>query len=301
VTAIVVLDSLFSDLEVEAGAAAAHGATVSQWDGDPASLAAAEVVLHVRTVVDAALIAAMPRCRAIGRFGTGLDTVDVAAAQAAGIPVVGVRDYCVPELPTHTLALAFALQRRLFDVAGTDIGWDGLADRTTLRRRDRAVVVGLGAVGARVAAALAALGYHVLGVSRTPGRAAEIGVAGADLDPALAQADLVFLHTALDDSTRAIINARRLAHMHRDAVLVNTARLGLLDEAAVADALREGRLGGLALDARLDPGSPLAEFRDDPRVVISPHVGWYSEDAARALRAGAVTAALDAANGGGDR
>jgi lactate dehydrogenase-like 2-hydroxyacid dehydrogenase len=79
------------------------------------------------------------------------------------------------------------------------------------------------------------------------------------------------------------------------ALLIDTARLALLDEAAVAQALADGRLGGVALDARLDPASPLAAFHGDPRVLVSPHVGWYSEESAHALRADTVTAALDAA------
>lgn len=295
-TSVVVLDSLFADVDVEKNAAAARGAALTRWDGEPASLATADVVLHVRTRVDAALIGAMPRCRAIGRFGSGLDTVDLAAARAAGIPVVGVRDYCTPELPTHTLALAFALHRRLFEVAGSVADWDDLAASTPLRRGACAAVIGLGNVGRRVAAALAALGYRVLAVTRTPRLAAELGLESTALETALGEADLIFLHAALDDSTRGLIDARRLALIRPQALLIDTARLALLDEAAVAEALRARRLGGLALDATLDPDSPLAAFRGDPRVLVSPHVGWYSEEAARALRAGAVTAALDAAS-----
>jgi D-3-phosphoglycerate dehydrogenase / 2-oxoglutarate reductase len=295
VTSVLVLDSLFADLHVETETAAAQGAWLARWDGSDAGLAGADVVLHVRTRVDAALIAALPRCRAIGRFGTGLDTVDREAARAAGIAVVGVRDYCVPELPTHTLALAFALHRRLREIAGSNRSWEEVAAATPLRRGAHAAVIGLGNVGRRVAAALLALGYSVLPVTRTPALAHGLGLDPLPLADALRAADLIFLHAALDDSTRGMIDARRLELVRPHALLVDTARLGLLDETAVADALREQRLGGLALDARLEPDSPLAAFEDDPRVLISPHVGWYSQDAARALRAGAVTAAIEAA------
>src|SRR4051812_40773143 len=213
VTSVLVLDSLFADLHVETETAAAQDASLARWDGSDSGLAGADVVLHVRTRVDAALIAAMPRCRAIGRFGTGLDTVDREAARAAGIAVVGVRDYCVPELPTHTLALAFALHRRLREVAGSDQSWEEVAAATPLRRGAHAAVIGLGDVGRRVAGALLALGYSVLPVTRTPALAHGLGLDPSPLADALRAADLIFLHVALDDSTRGMIDAGRLELM----------------------------------------------------------------------------------------
>ena len=110
---------------------------------------------HVTTKVDAALIAAMPACRVIARFGTGLDTVDRDAAERAGIAVVGVRDYCIPELASHTLALAFTLARRIRELDGVEAGWNQVAASTPLPGRRRAAVIGLGSVGTAVASALA--------------------------------------------------------------------------------------------------------------------------------------------------
>jgi len=98
---IVVLDSLFESLDLEREVAVQGGATLEGWDGEPASLAEADVVVHVRTRVDASLISSLHRCKVIARFGTGLDSVDSDAAQAAGIDVLGVRDYCLPELCTR--------------------------------------------------------------------------------------------------------------------------------------------------------------------------------------------------------
>jgi len=294
---VVVLDSLFDSLDVEERAAAEHGATLERWDGTRESLADADVVAHIRTRIGADLIAAMPRCSVIARFGTGLDTVDLDAAEAAGISVVGVRDYCVPELTTHTLALAFALARRLPDMSGElDLGWQEIAAERPIRRYANAAVIGIGSAGRRVATALAALGYEVTAVTRHA--QAEVERAGwrlAALDDALPFADLIFLHAALDDSTRGMIDAKRLELVKPGAILVNTARLGLIDEDAVAAALDTGRLGGLALDAMLDPTSPLRRFAGDPRVIVTPHVAWFSEDSAAALRAAAIGDALDRA------
>jgi D-3-phosphoglycerate dehydrogenase len=292
-TKIVVLDSLFESLDVEQEAARRRSATIERWDGDPRSLADADVVAHVRTRVDAQLITALRRCRVITGFGTGLDTVDREAAAGAGIEVLTVRDYCVPELPTHTLALAFALVRRLAET--TDVpnaGWDEVAAGYPISRRSQATVVGLGSVGRRVAAALSTLGYTVFAVTR---RANDDGAAyrRVALEEGLAQGDLVFLHTSLDETTRGLIDKRRLRAMRPGAILVNTARLALLDEEAVADALEDGRLGGLALDARLDPSSPLHRFLGDRRVLVTPHIGWYSDESASTLRRSAIEAALD--------
>jgi D-3-phosphoglycerate dehydrogenase / 2-oxoglutarate reductase len=293
-TNVVVLDSLFASLDVEEQAAREAGATLIRWDGDPASLAEADVVAHVRTRVDAELVSAMPRCRVISRFGSGIDTVELNAAREAGIAVVTVRHYCTRELATHTLALAFSLVRRLAETGFChDSSWDEVAAATPIRGYHRATVVGLGAIGRAVAGALIALGYEVRAVTRRARSVAlDLGARPVDLEEGFALGDIVLLHTALDDTTAGLVDARRLELMPPGAILVNTARLRLLDEAAVAGALQNGRLGGLALDAIVEPSSPVRRFDGDPRVLITPHVGWYSEESAARLRRAAIADAL---------
>jgi lactate dehydrogenase-like 2-hydroxyacid dehydrogenase len=266
VTNVLVLDSLFDSLDVEEDAAREAGASLARWDGAFETLAEADVVAHVRTRVDAALISRMPRCRVISRFGSGIDTVDLDAADAAGIAVVTVRDYCVRELATHTLALAFSLVRRLAVIGGSvDSTWDDVAAATPLHDYASATVIGLGTVGKVVARGLVAIGYDVHVATRhAVDEARELGAEPVELDEGLALADLVFLHSALDASTTRMIDARRLETMRPRAILVNTARLGLLDELAVTAALEAGALGGLALDASLSPSSPLRRLVGDP-------------------------------------
>jgi D-3-phosphoglycerate dehydrogenase len=295
---VVVLDSLFDTLDVETDAAAELGGAVEAWGGEPERLASAEVVAHVRTRVDSELIAAMHACRVIARFGTGLDTVDLEAAAEAGISVVGVRDYCLPELTSQTLMLAFALVRRLGETAGRlDATWATVARDTPLRRCARAVVVGYGSVGRRVAAALSALEFCVQVVTRhAVDDAVSEGFVVTSLDCAFSEAEIVFLTCALTEETRGLVDARKLRLLRPGAILVNTARLGLVDEAAVADALDAGTLGGLALDAALSLESPLRRFADDPRVLITPHLGWYSEQSAVELRRRAIADALSLAH-----
>jgi phosphoglycerate dehydrogenase-like enzyme len=121
------------------------------------------------------------------------------------------------------------------------------------------------------------------------------------LEAGLLSADFVFLHAALEPATVNLIDQRGLAMLPAGAILVDTARLGLIDQDAVARALASDRLGGVAIDARLPADSPLRQFVGDPRVLITPHVGWYSERSARELRERAVTNTIDAYGVGSGR
>ncbi len=286
---VVVLDSLFDDLDVESSTAAVDGWAVERWDGDPTSLVDTVAVVHVRTRVDRALIDGMPALRVIGRFGTGLDSVDQRAAAERAIRVVGVRDYCVPELTTHTLGLAFALDRRIDAVLDgrlrPDATWEDVSATLPITGRTTATVVGLGTIGRAVTTALLACGLSVRVVTRHGAdEARSLGAVPVDLEEGLTGAGFIFLHTSLTDETNKSIDEAKLSRMSPGTILVDTARIGLLDEPAVAAALGSGRLGGLAIDAKLPPGSPLSRFQDDVRLLVTPHIGWYSERSARDLR-----------------
>ena len=277
---LLVLDGLFDDLDVEAEVASAAGWSVARWDGSDAMLRPAEAVVHVRTRIDRPMLDRLPACKVVGRFGTGLDSVDLDAARARGIRVVGVRDYCVPELASHTLALAFALDRRVDAVrAGrlaADASWQEVAAKEPMPGRTAATVVGLGSVGSAVTRALVSLGISVRVVTR---RASDdvrcFGAEPATLEDGLATADFVFLHAALAATTTGLIDAARLAQMSRNAILINTARIGLIDENAVAAASRTDDWRGLAR-REAPPDSPLQAFREDERFLLTPHIGWYA-------------------------
>jgi phosphoglycerate dehydrogenase-like enzyme len=295
---LLVLDSLFDSLEVERAEAVGRGWTLERWTGAHEELLNADVVAHVRTRVGAELIERLPRCRVIARFGTGLDTVDLGAAQAAGMAVIGVRDYCIPELSSHTLGLVFALRRRLGAVwsgEARELPWQDFADRFPIDGGTNATVVGFGSIGRAVAVALAAIGFKTTVVTRHGDAAARS--AGFDvlpLDEGLGRADVVLLHSSLEPRSERMMDAGRLERMRTGAVLVNTARLGLLDEAAVADAVDAGQLGGLGLDAQLPATSPLRALMAHPNVLLTPHVGWYSARSARELRVTTVRRGIEA-------
>jgi D-3-phosphoglycerate dehydrogenase len=295
---MLILDSLFDDLDVERSAASARGWEMQRWDGSAAPLANADAVVHVRTRVDRELIAKLTRCRVIGRFGVGLDSVDQPAAAQYGIAVVNVRDYCIPEMTAHTLALTFALERRLNgwrNADWLDTDWQTFAKARPIKGRTRVAVVGFGSIGSAVASALRDLAYDVVAVTaRGRATAERIGLPVLSIENSLATADFVLLHAALGPTTANLIDRRRLALLQPGAILINTARLGLIDQNAVAEALASERLGGLGLDARLEPESPLRQFANDSRVLITPHVGWFSERSARALRERAIINSIDA-------
>jgi glyoxylate reductase len=228
--------------------------------------------------IDADLLAVSPRLRVVSSYSVGLDHIDLAAATARGIPVgftPGVLTETTAEL---ALGLLLATARRIVE-ADRQVrsgGWTRAWDPAGLLGRDlhgaTLGVIGLGAIGRAVATRASALGLRVLGWSRT--RRELPGVEFASLDALLERSDFVSVHVALTPGTRGLLGAAALARMRRGAILVNTARGGIVDEDALADALRSGRLGGAALDvfARepLPAGSPLL---DVPNLILTPHVG----------------------------
>jgi D-3-phosphoglycerate dehydrogenase len=228
--------------------------------------------------VDDAALAAMPRLRFISRLGIGYDMIDVEAAAARGIAVANTPDYCVEEVVTHALALVLACTRGVV-AADRQVragGWAVSELRPAVRRPSQVTlgVLGLGRIGSLVADGARALGFRVL--AHDPAHPAR----SVPLDDLLAAADVLTLHLPLTPATRHLIDAAALARLPQGAIVVNTGRGPVVDEAALADALRNGRLGGAALDVYehepLPPDSPL---RDLPGVILSPHAAWYSPQA----------------------
>jgi (S)-sulfolactate dehydrogenase len=244
------------------------------------------LVVRNRTQVDAALLAAAPRLRVVGRLGVGLDNIAVeacAARQVAVIPATGANALAVAE---YVIASTMLLLRGAYAAnAGMAAGqWP----RTRLSEgRETAGktlgLVGFGAIGRLTARLAQALGMQV--IAHDPLFAAdaplwrETGVGCATLDGLLAAADAVSLHVPLTAATRDLIDAGRLGLMKPGAVLINTARGGIVDEAALAQALRSGRLGGAALDVfaqePLAAGSALAGI---PNLILTPHIGGVTRE-----------------------
>lgn len=247
---------------------------------------AADALLVEYAPVTAAVLDRLPRCRIVVRHGVGLDTVDLAAAAARGVYVANVPDYCVEEVSDHALALLLAAARKvvIHDRLVSAGRWDAMQERPLHRLQGRSLgLVGFGNIARRLGRKAAALGLqiHTYDPYASPALMQQEGaLQHPSLESLLAASDYLSLHLPLTPETRGIINATRLRQMRSGAVLVNTARGLLVDSRALAEALTAGHLSGAALDV-LDEEPPSADhpLLHDPRVILTPHIGYYSEEA----------------------
>ncbi|OBJ74204.1 2-hydroxyacid dehydrogenase [Mycobacterium sp. 1274756.6] len=267
-------------------------------DDSPESLAAlqrelpgAEVIWHVLRPLTESDLAAATRLRLVQKLGAGVNTVDVAAATARGVAVSNMPGANAPSVAEGTVALMLAALRRLpaLDHATrTGAGWPpdpGLGDTVRDIGGSTVGLIGYGNVAQRVAAIVAAMGARVLHTST-----GDDGRPGwRPLPDLLAASDIVSLHLPLTDATHQLLDADALARLRPGAVLVNTARGPIVDEAALIEALRSGRVAAAGLDVfdtePVDPANPLLAL---PNVVLSPHVTWYTVDTMRRYLAAAI-------------
>ena len=253
------------------------------------------LVVRNRTQVRGALLEAAPRLEVVGRLGVGLDNIDVAACEARGIavyPATGANDLSVAE---YVITAALMLLRRAwFATARVAAGeWP----RTELMGRElagkRLGLVGYGAI-ARVTGRMARdLGMSVAAYDPLlpADHAAWAHVIRQPLTELLKDSDVVSLHVPLTDATRNMIDARAIATMRRGAILVNAARGGVVDEAALCESLRSGHLGGAALDVfAREPVDAAAGalFAGVPNLILTPHIAGVTEESN--VRVSAVTA-----------
>lgn len=246
-------------------------------------VADADVLWHVLEPVTAAVIAGARRLRLIQKIGVGVNTIDLEAARARGIGVANLPGTNTQAVVEMTLGLMLAALRRLPMLdAATRAGQGWSLDRSLFdgmgEIAGRTVgLVGWGAVARRLAPVLVALGASVIYTARRP--ATDTIAAWRSLDDLLAIADIVSLHVPLTPETAGMLDAAALARMKPGAVLVNTARGGLVDEDALAAALRAGRLRAVALDVfatePLPSGHPLL---GQDAVVATPHVAWLTPE-----------------------
>lgn len=239
--------------------------------------------------VTAAEIDACPNLRIIVRYGVGVDNVDIPHATARGIYVANVPDYGADiEVSEHALALYLAVQRRIpaRDAQVRGGQWD-IGQDAVIPARDGAVLglVGCGRIGLATARKFRALGFgRVLAHDPFLTKGAE-DIALVDMETLCTQADVVSLHAPLTPETRHILNADLIARMKPDAVVVNVSRGGLVDEAALAEALTDGRLLGAGIDVfETEPIRPDNPLLTAPNTVLTDHMAWYSERSVRALQ-----------------
>jgi D-3-phosphoglycerate dehydrogenase len=266
-----------------------------------------DALLVVSSAVPRLVIERLTKCRVISRLGAGTDKIDVAAATERGIVVTNVPDFCLNEQAEHTMALLLAFHRRLpYMMQAMRTGlWTARSHPGVHRLAGQTLgLVGFGASAQAVARRATSFGMRLVAWVRNPSRAAEtaadLSVTLMPLDDVLSASDYVSLHLPLTAETRGILDARRLERMKPTAVLVNTARGGLVNELALVQALREHRIGGAALDVFegidvfAEPGPPPSHpFMTLDNVLLTPHCAGSSvESSLDSKLRGARNAAL---------
>jgi D-3-phosphoglycerate dehydrogenase len=262
-----------------------------------AAIRNADAVMCMHAPISRSVLQSLSRCRLIARFGTGLDNIDLGVAKTVGIPVVGINGYCTKEVADHAMALLLSWHRKVAEhhqfvlenrwaESGHTTG-NGSCGILTRLSEQTVGILGFGQIGQAFARRALAFEMKVLVHSRHPDQevATQLGVECTDLDDLLRRADYVSLHIPLTNDTRHIMNKETVNFMKSGAVLINTSRGGLVDENALAHALREGRLGGALLD--VFEHSPLPSdhaFLALKNVILTPHVSFYSEDSLIELR-----------------
>lgn len=253
------------------------------------------VLVREREVGQAEL-SACPNLRIVVRYGVGVDNIDLAEAARREIYVANVPTYGAEhEVSDHALALYLAIQRRLLTRdAEVRAGQWGIGQAQPIPNREGATLglVGYGRIGAEARRKFAAFGFSrvlVVDPALTEAHAREEGVEIADIDTVCRAADVVSLHAPLMPSTRHILDARRIAMMKPDAILVNVSRGGLVDETALAEALEAGHLFGAGVDVfETEPPARDHPLLRAPRTILTDHTGWYSERTVQILQSTAA-------------
>jgi D-3-phosphoglycerate dehydrogenase len=289
---VLITDIAWPDLSIEREILARVGAEITIAERhDVASLKALappmDAIMTNWVKVPGEVIAAAPKCQIVSRLGIGLDNIDVAYCTEHNIPVTNVPDYCVIEVAEHALALLLAMSRKIvFFDRQAQRGVYQLQAGPPLRRLEGQTlgIVGFGNIGRRLAAKALGLGLRVLATSRSR-RDPMPGAEFVDLDRLLAESDYVSLNVPATPETKHLMNAERLARMKPSAYLINTARGAVIDEPALAKALERGQLAGAALDVQTQEPPDLTQPPfNDPRVIVTPHAAFVSEESIADLR-----------------
>jgi D-3-phosphoglycerate dehydrogenase len=245
------------------------------------------IIIRNQTQITAELLAAAPNLLCIGRHGVGLDNIDMAAANKAGVVVIAPLDANAQSVAEHTLALMLSLVRKIpqADRSTRAGGWDRLKFTGAELWKKTICICGYGRIGKRVAGIAKAFGMRIAVFDPfLPPNTPEILELEAShwpiLEYALAEADFVTLHAPLTSTTRLLINNHSLASMKRGAFLINTSRGGLVDEPALLAALKSGHLGGAGLDVReIEPPATRGDFEALENVVMTPHIASFTSEA----------------------
>lgn len=259
----------------------------------------ADAIINQYAPLSRRVIEALDHCKVITRYGVGVNTIDLDAATEKGICVANVPDYCMDEVADHALALLLAWSRKVVVAHNHTLThkWDFKVTQPIYRLRGRTLgLVGFGKIPQALAEKVKPLGLNVIAYDPyfPADRAEEMGVNLVSLDELCQQADIVSVHAPLTPSTNGLISTGQFNQMKPESFIINTSRGPVIDEAALIVALQEGKIAGAALDVvenePIDRDNPLLAM---PNVILTPHVAWYSEEAAEEMRSKAAMGVVD--------
>lgn len=311
---VVVTDYIESDLDWEAEELAKAGMELHayQLKFRPEAevlgkIADADIIVVNMVQMTESILSRLTQCRLLIRHGIGYDNVDVAACTRYGIPFAYQPDYCKEDVAEHAIALIFACARKIVwsrDVLSRSSAagqWDFSGLFPIYRLDSKTLgIVGVGRIGSRVLRKLRTFGFRILGNDPylSEARRAELDLQFVDKETLFRQADFVTVHTPLTAETRHLVDATALAWMKPTAYLINTSRGPMVDEEALVAALRSGQIAGAAIDVyEQEPPPPDHPFFGLDNIVLTPHLGWASEEAGWEIRRSIVADILAAAAG----
>lgn len=298
---VVVTDYIETDLKWEAEKLAERGVEFAPYqlkfapfEDLVAATRDADIVVVNMVPITRPLVETWTRCRTLIRHGVGYDNVDLKALDDAGIPLCYIPDYCIEEVAEQAIALLFACARRVvssrkvLDESAAAGRWD-FKDTIPMFRMagQRLGIIGCGRIGSRVYEKLKSFGlkFLICDPYLTDERKRELGIETVDKETVFRNADLITIHTPLTPETRYIVNRETLALMKPTAYIVNTARGGMVDSEALADALRDRKIAGAAIDVfETEPPKPDFRLFAERHAILTPHLSWYSEDAGIRIR-----------------
>lgn len=307
---IVITDHRFKDVDQERCAVEAEGGDLVVGHATDEQQAAelckdADGVLTARARITRHVIEAMAKCRVIVRYGIGVETVDIPAASERGIMVANVPDYCLDEVSDHALTLLLILSRGMVPAMAMAREEKWLIAKMPPLHRLRGQtcgLVGCGQIGSLLVVKVRALGMSAViydpYLKETKSR--EMGAELVSFERLLAESDFISLHAPLNEKTHHIFGERAFGKMKRTAYIINTARGGLIDEPALMAALDGEEIAGAALDV-LESETVVTPVRtalvNHPKVIVTPHTAWLSEESRTSLQGKAVAQVLAGVKG----
>ena len=247
----------------------------------------ADGLINQYAILNRNVLGHLTKCKVVARYGVGVDSIDLKAATDLGIIVANVPDYCIDEVASHAVAMLLTLIRKtvFFDRKVKSSHWDFRQGPPIHRIQGKTLgLIGCGKIGFEVAKRMSAFGVKVITFDPYLEKVSE-GIELEDFDTVLKESDFISIHCPLNDSTRHLIGDEALKKMEKKPMIINTSRGPIVDERALIQALEQGLISGAGLDVlEKEPPDDQNSLLKMENVILSPHVGFYSEESISELK-----------------